>query len=264
VRYGLEGVTRFSASTGAAALCRLRLNQSYEQSTAADIVNDLAQKASVDTDSVEDGVKYPFYALDDRRNGWQHIAALARNNGFEAFFSSEGKLNFKPIEAGDPVQTFHYGDDILSLHLISSVPLGGQVTVVGEGAAGSNGSDAWSWLLNDASSVTSQSGDGDPAKQVIDASLRSSDAAQTAAKSMAGVRGAAVLSGWILALGADAVTPGSTIEIDGAPQDALNGSCLVQRVQHRFSKRGGFTSLIFFTQAGAGGGGLIGAVKGLL
>ncbi len=66
------------------------------------------------------------------------------------------------------------------------------------------------------------------------------------------------------------VAPGSTIEIDGAPQDALNGTCLAERVQHRYSKRGGFTSRIFFTQSGAGGSGgglagaLIGAAKGLL
>src|SRR5258706_10438880 len=157
VRYGLEGVTRFSAATGAGALCRLRVNQGYEQSTAGDIVNDLAQKASVDTDSVEAAASYPFYAVDDGRNAWQHIAALARNNGFAAFFTPEGKLNFNPVEAGQPVQTFNYGQDILALHLTSAVPAAGQVTAVGEGAAGSNGPDAWGWLLKDPSSVKSQS-----------------------------------------------------------------------------------------------------------
>ena len=269
VRYGIEGITRFSASTGAATLARLRLNQGYEQSTAGDIVNDLAQKASVDTDSVEDGASYPYYAVDDRRTAWEHIAALARNNGFAAFFSPEGKLNFKPVEAGQPVSTFNYGADVLALQVTSGVPAAGQVTVVGEGAAGSNGSDAWNWLLKDASSVKSQSGQGDPQKLVTDASLRSSAASQTAADSIAATAGAAALSGWILTPGASAVAAGSTIEIAGAPQDALNGTCLVERVQHRFSKRGGFTSLIFFTQSGAGAGGglaggLLSAVKGLL
>ena len=269
VRYGIEGITRFGASTGAAMLARLRVNQGYEQSTAGDIVNDLAQKASVDTDSVEDGASYPYYAVDDRRSGWRHIAALARNNGCAAFFSPEGKLNFKAVTAGQPVATFIYGADILALQLTSAVPGAGQVTAVGEGAAGSNGSDAWNWLLKDASAVTSQSGQGDPRKLVTDASLRSSDASQTAAGSFAAAAGAAALSGWILTPGTSAVTAGSTIEIAGAPQDALNGTCLVERVQHRFSKRGGFTSLIFFTQSGAGAGGglaggLVSAVKGLL
>jgi phage protein D len=269
VRYGIEGVTRYSASTGAAKLARLRVNQGYEQSTAGDIVNNLAQKAGVDTDSVEDGASYPYYAVDDRRTAWEHIAALARNNGFAAFFSPAGKLHFKPVAAGQPAVTFTYGADVLALELASGVPAAGQVTVVGEGAAGSNGSDAWSWLLKDASAVTSQSGQGDPQRLVTDASLRSSSAAQTAAGSIAAAAGAAAASGWILTPGAPAVFPGSTIEIAGAPQNALNGTCLVVRVRHRFSKRGGFTSLICFTQAGAGAGGglagsLVSAVKGLL
>jgi phage protein D len=271
VKFGIEGVTRFDAATGASALCRLRVNQGYEQSTAGDIVNDLAGKASVDTDSVQDGASYPFYAIDDRRNAWQHIAALARGNGFAAFFSAEGKLNFQPVEAGQPVQTFNYGDDILALQLSSAVPGAGQITVVGEGAAGSNGSDAWCWLLKDATASTSQSGSGDPQRLVGDPSLRSSADSQTAADSHAAAAGAATLTGWILTPGAQAVFPGSTIEIDGAPQDALNGTCVVERVRHRYSKSAGFTSLIFFTQSGAGGsggggglGGLVSAAKGLL
>ena len=270
VRCGIEGVTRFHASSGASILCRLRVNQGYEQSTAGDIVNDLAQRASVATGSVEDGASYPFYAVDDGRNAWQHIAALARNNGFAAFFSPEGKLNFQPVEAGQPVQTFTYGNDILALQLTGAVPAAGQVTVVGEGAAGSNGSDAWSWLLKDASPVTSQSGEGDPHKLMTDASLRSSDASQTAADGTAAAVGAATRSGWILTPGASAVSVGSTIEIDGATQDALNGTYLVERVRHRFSKSAGFTSLIFFTQLGAGwsggglAGGLLSGAKGVL
>ena len=268
VRYGIAGLVRVTASTGAAMLSRLRVNQGYEQSTAGDVVKDLAQRASVDTDSVEDGDTYPFYAVDDGRNVWQHIAALARKNGFSATFTPQGKLNFKPVAAAQPVQTFTYGQDVLALQLTSAVPLAGQVTVVGEGAAGANGSHAASWLVKDASSVKSQAGQGDTGKLVSDSSLRSSDAAQTAADSIANALGGAASRGWLATPGAPAVSVGSTIEISGAPQETLNGTCLVQRVQHRFSKTRGFISLIFFTQSGDGGGGLtgalLGAAKGLL
>jgi hypothetical protein len=268
VRYSVDGLTRITAGNGGAALARLRLNQSFEQTTAADIVNDLAQKASVDTDTINDGASYPAYAIDDRRTGWQHIAALARSNGFLAFFSPEGKLSFTSVEPGQPVQTFTYGQDILALQFTTSVASGGQATVIGEGAAGSNGSDTWSWLLKDISAVKSLSGQGDPGRFIVDGSLRSSGGSQTAADSAAAAVAAGTVSGWLLSPGAPAVTVGSTISITGAPQDALNGDCIVQRVKHRFGKRSGFVTFTYFAQAAAGGGGaagsLLSAVKGLL
>ncbi len=267
VRTALEGILRVSASTGAILLAKLRVDQSYEQSTAGDIVKDLAQRAAVDVDSVEDGDSYPFYAVDARQNAWQQIATLARQNGFRAFFSVEGKLDFQPVEEGQPVASLAYGSDVLAMELWNAWPTAGKVTVTGEGAAGSKGADAWNWLLKDPSGVRAESGTGDPVKLISDPSLRNSDAAQTAAASIAAGLGAEARSGWVWTAGAPAVTPGSTIEIAGAPQATLNGICVVERVRHRFNKREGFTSLIHFTQSGAAGGGaggLLDAAKGLL
>jgi phage protein D len=268
VRYGLDGITRLGAATGAALLARLRINQAYEQLTAGDIVRDLASKASIETDAVEDGATYAFYAIDDRRSAWEHIAALARKSGFRAFLSAEGKLNFRPVEAGGAVQIFSYGQDVLALELTHAVAAASGVTMVGEGAAGSNGSDAWSWLLKDASAATAQAGEGAPALLRADASLRSLDASQAAADAIAAAVSGATLGGWLLTAGAPAVSVGSTIEIAGALQPALNGVCVVDRVVHRFGKGQGFTTRIAFRQTGpgsAGGGdGLLGAVTGLL
>jgi phage protein D len=266
-RVSLDGVLRVSASTGAGLLAGLRVDQSYEQSTAGDIVNDLAKRVAVDTDSIEEGATYPFYAVDARQNAWQHIATLARQNGFRAFFSTEGKLNFKPVAAGEPVASLAYGSDVLAVELWNARPAAGKVAVTGEGAAGSNGADAWNWLLKDPSAVRAESGGDDPAKLVTDPALRSADSAQTAANALAGAIGSAALSGCVWTPGVAAVTFGSAIEITGAPQSALNGVCLVERVRHRFNKREGFTSRIYFTQtgpAGGGAGGLLDAAKGLL
>ena len=57
----------------------------------------------------------------------------------------------------------------------------GAVTTVGEGAAGSQGQEAWSWLVKDPSSVTGSAGSGGPERLIQDASLRSTEAAQGAA-----------------------------------------------------------------------------------
>jgi phage protein D len=258
VHRSVEGRARIAAVNGGAQLSRLRVNQSYEQQKAGDIVRDLAGRAGVDTDTVEDGADFPFYVVDDGRNAYQHIAALARKSGFLAYFTPEGKLSFSPFTAGQAVQTFTYGEDVLSLDATEVVPAVSTVTTVGEGAAGSQGQEAWSWLVKDPSAVTGSSGSGDPERLVQDASLRSGEAAQGAAEGIVDATGRMSLTGELGVPGAPAVVVGSAVEVVDAPQDALNGQFLVRRVRHRFSKRGGFTTLISFGRAGDGGqGGLL-------
>jgi phage protein D len=258
VRYSVDGATFVTAVDGGAALSALRINQSYEQQKAGDIVRDLAGRAGVATDTVEDGVEFPFYVVDDRRSAYLHIAALARKSGYLAWFTPEGKLSFAPFVAGQPVQTFTYGVDIISLEVTDAAPVVGAVTTVGEGAAGSQGQEAWSWLVKDPSSVKGSAGEGAPEREVQDSSLRSSDAAQSAADGVASAAGRTGLTGKLLVPGSPAAVVGSAIEIVDSPQEALNGLFLMRRVRHRFSKAEGFTTLICFTKTGDGGlGGLL-------
>jgi phage protein D len=258
VRRSVEGSARVAAVNGGALLSRLRVNQSYEQQKAGDIVRDLAGRAGADTDTIEDGADFPFYVVDDGRNAYRHIAALARKSGFLAYFTPEDKLSFAPFAAGQPVQTFTYGEDVLSLDATEVVPAVSTVTTVGEGAAGSQGQEAWSWLVKDPSAVTGSAGSGDPERLVQDASLRSTEAAQGAAEGIIDAAGRMSLTGELRVPGSPAVVVGSAVEVVGAPQDALNGLFMVRRVRHHFSKQGGFTTLISFGRAGDGGlGGLL-------
>ena len=258
VRYSIHGTTHITATNGAAALAKLRVNQSYEGQSAGDIVNDLIGRVGVGAGTVENGADFPFYVVDDRRSVYEHIAALAKKSGYLAYFNPEGELNFAPFAAGQPVQTFTYGEDILSLQVTDAAPIVGSVEIVGEGAAGSQGQEAWSWLLKDPASVTGSTGDGGPERKIQDASLRSSDAAQSAADSLANAAGLMKLTGKILVPGAPAVVVGSAVEIADVPQEALNGLGLVHRVRHRLSKRLGFTTFIVFSKTSDGGlGGLL-------
>ena len=267
VRRGLGGLTRITATSGGAALARLRVNQSYEDQTAGDVVRDLAGRAEVTTATVEDGVDLPFYVVDDRRSAWAHVATLARRSGFLAYVTPAGELFFGPYEAGDPVQTFTYGEDVLQLAAREESPEVGKVTTWGEGAAGSQGKDAWSWLVKDPAAVQGSAGGTGPERWVHDPALRSGAAARTAAQGIAEAAGRLAVTGTLLVPGAPAVTAGSTIEIAGAPQEALIGRFLVRWLRHRLDKQGGFTTRIAFSQAASGGsgaGGLLGALGGLL
>lgn len=254
VYFTIHGTRCIEAVNGSSALSRLRINQSYEQQSAGDIVSDLASQAGVETDSVESGMDLPFYVIDDRRSAWEHIALLAQLCGYAAYFSTENKLCFGALSAGQAVQTFTYGVDILALEAIQAESPAGTFVVVGEGAAGSQGEAAWSWLIKDPASVTAEAGSGQGRKVITAPSLRSAQAVQSAADGLAAAAQRKVNTGRIVTAGAPAVTVGAAVEIADLPEDALNGTCLVMRVVHAFSKQSGFISRIDFCKPGGGGG----------
>ncbi|HEX7242830.1 MAG TPA: hypothetical protein VF263_21255, partial [Longimicrobiaceae bacterium] len=253
VRRRVGGTTRITVVNGGAGLSRLRVNQGYEGESSGGIVSELAGLAGVDTDTVEDGLDFPYYVVDDRTGAWGHVARLARLSGYLAYLTPDGALYFGPYNEGDPVQTFTYGADLLALEVTEAAPAVTAVTAVGEGAAGSEGADAWGWLLKDAAAVTREGGEGGGERLLADGALRSGDAAQKAAEGVVAAAGRWALTGRLLVPGAPAVTVGSTVAVADAPQDALNGSFLVRRVRHRFSKREGFTTLLDVSTGGGGG-----------
>lgn len=248
VRGSIDGATRVVATNAGGALARLRVNQSYEQLSAGEIVSELASRAGVTPAAVADGVRLPFYVVDDGRSVWAHVAALARACGFVAVVDAAGGLVFGPPQTA-AVQKFTYGVDVLALQAARSAPSLGAVTVVGEGAAGSHGADAWNWFVHDPSGVTGTAGSGEPERLVPDRSLRTADAAQTAADGASAAAQSVVVTGRVVVPGAPDVAAGSTIEIAGAPDRELNGVCTVRTLRHRFAKRGGFVTTIDFGRA---------------
>ena len=254
----VQSTKRLNGVNGGVSLSRLRINQSYEQQSAGEIVTDLAAQAGVDTDAVESGTDLPFYVIDDRRSIWDHIARLAQDSGYGAYITTANRLYFGPLSMGQAVQTFTYGNDILAFQSTQrSGPLTGY-KVLGEGAAGSEGDDAWCWIVKDPASVTAETGDGPGTRLVARPALRSAEAVQAAADGLAAAGQRRLNTGRVLTAGAPVVTVGSTIELADLPVAAFNGACLVTRVIHEYSKRHGFVSRIDFGQTEANGiGGLL-------
>lgn len=248
---------------GGGDLARLRLNQGFEQQSAGAIAEEVAGLAEVATETIEAGGDYPYYLLSQGQNAYRHLADLARQNNFAAWFTTAGKLVFAPLTAGEPVATFTYGADLLAFQLNEAPSPVAGVTVVGEGAAGSQGAKAWSWLVKDPAAVTSSAGDASAARLVSAAGLRTGALVQSTATGLSNFGSLGQVSGRLLVPGAPAVTVGSTIEVVEAPDPAANGRFLVQRVRHDFARQQGFTTLIHFAKAGEGGSSLVGVVSGL-
>ncbi len=248
VHHTVSGRTRVVASNGGAVLASFRLDQGYEQQNAGDIVRDLTGKASVDVGAIDDGPSLPYYVVDSRSTAWAHIARLAELSGFAAWFAADGGLHFGPLQAGSPAQTFTYGQNILELDAQEAPPLPGTVKVVGEGAAGSQGSDAWSWTVNDASSVSGSAGSGDPAVLLELGALRSADAVNGAANGFAMTAKLGALTGRLLVPGAPKAAVGTTVAVASAPDATLNGSWVVRGVRHKLVKARGYTTLLLLAK----------------
>jgi phage protein D len=242
------GKTRAVASNGGAALAAFRLDQGYERQSAGAVVRELAGKAGVDVGSVDDGPDLPYYVVDGRRSAWEHVARLASLAGFEAWIDADGSLRFGPLQAGEPVQTFTYGQDVIELDALEAPPSAGAVTVVGEGAAGSKGSDAWSWNLKDVSPLKGTAGSGDPALVVQLGAVRSADAATAAAEGIAARAKLGGLTARLLAPGAPKAAVGTTVAVASAPDETLNGSWLVRGARHRLVKARGYTTLLLLAK----------------
>lgn len=244
IETGLERQAALTICNGGYRLAQMRTNQSFEQQSAGDIVQSLADLAEVETDTVEAGVDLPFYVVDGSRNLYEHIANLAGKSGLLASISGEGKLNFKAVPSAAAEKTFHYGVDILHLNISQHPPPLDKITLVGAGAAGSQGSDAWSWLIKDPKPVTASVGEGAKTRLLIDPSLRSRDGVQQVSAGKLFFANLQGVKAKLTVIGAAEIRAGSKIEIAGVPQAELNGTAIVESVRHRFSKDQGFITEI--------------------
>ncbi len=238
----LDGTLRLSLDSGCLALSRQRKSESFEQQDAGRLVRALLSDPGLSAGSVESGASYPFIALDDRHSSWEWIARLARDSGLQAWFDAEGKLNFKTVVAAAPAARFRYGESLLALEFSQRRPPWQQVDVVGEGAAGSQGSQAWSWLSKQRSNVAATGGSGSAAALRAESSLRSLEAVQGSARALAERGSQRAQSVRLKVPGNAALGPGDVIELSDCPAGHGDGQYLLWRVQHRFDKRGGFNS----------------------
>ncbi|HEX6559570.1 MAG TPA: hypothetical protein VF021_08905, partial [Longimicrobiales bacterium] len=175
VQRNSNGLVRVTVANATSVLAALRVQTSYEDQAAGDVVTDLAGRAGVDTDNIVSGPNLAFLVLDDGSSAWQHIARLARISGHQARITAENGIEFAPVANSAPVQTFTYGVDVLSLERRETAAPFDNVTMFGEGAAGSDGKNAWNWLVKEAAPVTGTAGQGSRSRAFTDPALRSAD-----------------------------------------------------------------------------------------
>lgn len=224
-------------ASAAIRLARRRENASHRARSLADLLKTFAGPAGFTAQVLETGASYEFLAIDDRRSLWEWAAVLAAQAGLLVWVDGDAALRCaKP--GGPSVKTFNYGQDVLALEHRTGAPPLGVLTLVGEGAAGSQGSAAWSWLVKDPQGVRVQAGSGDPARLDGAGSLRSAAAVRDAVDARSRQATARSARVRLQVPGSPDLIPGATVTVQGSPGGAGDGDWVIESARHRYSRSG--------------------------
>ncbi len=258
IEHATRGVIRVMAINGGAMLARQRPMISFEQRSAADIVRALADEAGADVGVLERGASLSHVVCDGRASALEIIAAMALRSGLAAWVDAKGLLQMKAV-GGRAAAEFGFGVNILSATAVERGDWPGAVRIIGEGAAGSQGAAAASWIVKDPASVTKEGGAGSPRVAHRDAAARSPEAAEALAAALADRAGRAQRSARFIVSGAPEVGPGAKFKVDArSGPAALGGEWVALRVRHAIDGATGFRTTI--DAVSGGGSGLLGGV----
>jgi phage protein D len=237
--------THVTGISGASLLLRTYVEKTYENMKAGEIVSDLAAQGGVDVATADDGITFPAYVIDGRRSAYAHIEDLAALCGFDSYIDAEGKLVFEKFLNGKKVHIFEYAKHIIALDVKRLPARAGLVEAWGESPARGEADDTWAWLTKDFKGSRGTAGTG--ALLLLErATLRTVNAARTAAEAALTNIKRRTLSGRLKSLGRPAVKLGDAIALRGMPDESLNSSFQVRSVTHRITKLDGFTTTIGF------------------
>src|SRR5262249_30984871 len=156
-------------------LSRLRIDKFYEQRTAGQIVKDLADNASVETLDIEDGVKFPYYAIDSNKNAYEHIKELAVICGYDIYCNPNNKLMFKKY---NPTlkHSIQYGKNLIRLSLDDLSNFYQGVKVIGESPSSESGPETSHWLKKE--QVYSSAGSEESSLTIVNRAVKDEDTAR--------------------------------------------------------------------------------------
>ncbi len=243
--------SRIIGFTAAQTLLRSVADQTYQSNTAGAIVRDLCSKASITVGRVDDGLTFPAYVVDGRRNFHRHIHDLADLCGFDAYFNASGELIFRQFTNGNQIHVLEFAKHIIEMQVRRAPPFAGSVVAWGESPIGSQGDSSWPWLTKDFSSSKGSAGSDSPALLLERPALRTHDAAQAAAAAAELRFQQRALAGTVLTIGRPQIQLGDAVQFRSMPDSALNANFQVRSVVHSIRKDTGFTTQVGFRSLAA-------------
>lgn len=244
------GHTEIEGVTGMHKLAGTRINQVYENQTLAQIINDLADQAGVDTGEIETGSTYSYFVIHESKNLLRYILDLAMREGMDFYFETDNKLTLKKFNKTRADHIFRFGIDILDLQVFGHQPTTDHILIYGESPSSNQGSDTWHWIAKDISPFQSEVGQGSKTLAIQDGAVRTKDAADNFAVSKLGAIKDQSTWGRLKILGNPMVKLADAIEIKDCEKPELNGLFKVTEVRHILNKQEGYLTYIGFTGIG--------------
>ncbi|MCP4765237.1 MAG: hypothetical protein GY875_03110 [Gammaproteobacteria bacterium] len=257
----VAGYRRLTVTSPLLALSQKRINTSFEEQSADDILQALLAETDVEAGNIASGGQYPFYVVSDRRSLLDHIQRLCAQQNWLCFCGPDGKLNAQSVAAADAAKSFAYGSDIIEMEHGTRLAALSGLKVIGGGAASSNGADAWNWLTKDPKALSET---GEPGRVVAMRALRDAQAAQSFGESLVAQDAQQTSYLRLLTSAAPEVLPGNAFSVEGVPTGTTDGTYVAERVVISFDRSQGFQSRIEGFNRDAVSAGALGAPGGLL
>ena len=221
-------------------LSRVRKDKFYEERTAGQIVKDLADVAGVDTKDIEDGVKFPYYAVDSNKNAYEHIKELAGVCGFDTYCNNKDQLMFKKYnpKTKHPVT---YGKNIIRVTMNDWLNVYDGVTVIGESPASESGPETSHWLKKEP--MQSFAGNQDFPLFIVNRAVKDEQTAKKIAEENLNTIKSQLVVVMDL-VGNPEIMLGDGVTVDGVPNKGVNGDYQIRTIEHHFTKSEGFITTI--------------------
>lgn len=238
VEWGIQQ-TVITAESCFRQLTCTRLNRLFEKSSAADIVNSVAQTcAGVTVSKAESGIQFPVYTLGNRQTAWEHLQFLAQQCGMDLYADTQDKLVFAKYS---PAQTHDctYGVNVLALEMQQQQPAIAGIEVYGESPASQGqGDQSYPWLAK--KEVKGKAGKTSATTlRIVDPTARTEDIADKIAEAYLKAK-TSLRQGRIQLLGNGAAKLGDGIKIAKMPVQAQNGNFKITAVTHTLNYHSGF------------------------
>ena len=224
-------------------LIQTRIDETFIDQNAGDVVQSLAGKAGVQMGRVDQGIRLAKYHADGSATLFEHLQELARLCGVDVFTDDAGKVNFTKREAFTADYTLQYGINLLDARIRHGKSAVGAIEVVPESAASQEGDEASSWLVKNSRDIAAKEGDGG-VRRFSAALCTTKEAAETAAKAYQRDLQRRAVQGKVVIMGQPAACPGQVVELTDMPDSANDGYYEISGVEHALDAIRGFRSTL--------------------
>ena len=233
-------------------LARYRPAVTLEQATAATVIRALCDDAGVSVGTVDDGVRFAYYAAEPTRTAWEHVARVSGWGGAMARVDADGRVSSVVPGDGPADIALRHGRDVIALERVAARRRIESWVVTGEAGVGSADDPDALRATTDFFGGSRPDGPGTDSAWAFEPALRTAGAARTYADARL-ARGDAANHRWRLeSLLRPELRVGALVAIRNLPDRLPGETFVVGSVRHVLAPWT-VRTLARLTEAGAGG-----------